>query len=442
VSDPAALAGAADGCDAVLHVAGIEAEAPPDATFQRVNVDGTRFLLDEAERAGVPRFVFVSSLGADRGRSDYHRSKLAAERLVRGFSRSWTIVRPGNVYGPGDEVISSILQMVRLLPAVPVIGDGDHPFQPVWTDDLGRALALAVEREDSAEVLPLAGREVTSMNGILDLLGEITGHRPVRVPVPESLAEMGVSAATSLGLAPQVNRDQLIMLQEGNLITPPEINALTELFDIEPTPLADGLRMLAREQPEVLPGEGVGAVHLQRYRVELEGSRLDAEGVIRLIRTEFAALAPGVMAVGSEPDSDMRLDAGCTLSMDLPLRGTVQVRVEEVDARSVTLATLRGHHLAGLIRFQAQPAEDGGIRVEIISHSQASSWPDELARQAGGTTVQKAAWVTMLEAVVERSGGEAPAGVLVEEEILSEAEAEQVNAWAREIVARRERAEG
>jgi hypothetical protein len=95
-----------------------------------------------------------------------------------------------------------------------------------------------------------------------------------------------------------------------------------------------------------------------------------------------------------------------------------------------------------LIRFQAQPAEDGGIRVEIISHSQASSWPDELARQAGGTTVQKAAWVTMLAAVVERSGGEAPAGVLVEEEILSEAEAEQVNAWAREIVARRERAEG
>jgi NADH dehydrogenase len=148
------------------------------------------------------------------------------------------------------------------------------------------------------------------------------------------------------------------------------------------------------------------------------------------------------MAVGSEPDSDMRLDEGCTLSMDLPLRGTVQVRVEEVDARSVTLATLRGHHLAGLIRFQAQTAEDGGIRVEIISHSQASSWPDELARQAGGTAVQKAAWVTMLEAVVERSGGEAPAGVLVEEEILSEAEAEQVNAWAREIVARRERAEG
>jgi hypothetical protein len=44
--------------------------------------------------------------------------------------------------------------------------------------------------------------------------------------------------------------------------------------------------------------------------------------------------------------------------------------------------------------------------------------------------------------VVERSGGGAPAGVLVEEEILSEAEAEQVNAWAREIVARRERAEG
>src|SRR5262245_6581810 len=63
VTDPASIAGAADGCDAVLHVAGIVDESPPDVTFEHVNVGGTRNMLAEAQRAGVRRFVYLSSLG-------------------------------------------------------------------------------------------------------------------------------------------------------------------------------------------------------------------------------------------------------------------------------------------------------------------------------------------------------------------------------------------
>jgi NADH dehydrogenase len=96
VSRPDSLDGMAEGCDAVLHVAGIARETSGQ-TFGDVNVEGTRALLAEAERAGVRRFVFVSSLGAERGRSEYHRSKRAAEALVEGYAGEWVIVRPGNV---------------------------------------------------------------------------------------------------------------------------------------------------------------------------------------------------------------------------------------------------------------------------------------------------------------------------------------------------------
>src|SRR3954447_12694990 len=100
ISEPTSIAGAADGCDAVLHVAGIVEESAPDVTFQRVNVDGTGNILAEAQRAGVGRFVYVSSLGAPEGKSEYHRSKREAERLVAQFAGNWTICRPGNIYGP------------------------------------------------------------------------------------------------------------------------------------------------------------------------------------------------------------------------------------------------------------------------------------------------------------------------------------------------------
>src|SRR5438128_608609 len=78
VGDAASIRGAARGCDAVLHLAGIVDERD-DATFESVNVGGTENMLREAERAGVRRFVYVSSLGAPTGESAYHRSKREAE---------------------------------------------------------------------------------------------------------------------------------------------------------------------------------------------------------------------------------------------------------------------------------------------------------------------------------------------------------------------------
>src|SRR5256885_7401440 len=112
VADAASVRGAADGCDVVLHMAGVVDEAD-DATFDAVNVGGTANMLAEAERAGVGRFIFVSSLGATRGASAYHASKRKAEQLVRRFRGEWTICRPGNVYGSGDEQISLLLRLVR-----------------------------------------------------------------------------------------------------------------------------------------------------------------------------------------------------------------------------------------------------------------------------------------------------------------------------------------
>ena len=128
VTDPDSVRGSADGCDVVLHLVAIVKEAPPEATYQKVNVEGTRVMVAEAERAGVPRFVYVSSLGADRGASDYHKSKLAGEEAARAFRSGALVLRPGNVYGPGDEVVSLMLTMVRTMPAVPVVGGGDQEF--------------------------------------------------------------------------------------------------------------------------------------------------------------------------------------------------------------------------------------------------------------------------------------------------------------------------
>src|SRR3954467_14384709 len=277
ISDGAALRGSAEGCDLVIHVAGVMEESPPDVTYESVNVEGTRLIVREAERCEVGRFIYVSSLGADAGTSPYHRSKRRAEEIVRGFAGGWIILRPGNVYGPGDEVISVLLTMVRTLPVVPVLG-GDEPFQPIWVEDLAAAIRESVRRTDlHGRVLDLAGEERISTNDILDRFGEITGREPARVPIPTFLASFGVNMAGMLGLKVPVTESQLIMLNEGNWIRTPGTNALTGVFHIKPTPLDSGLRKLADAAPEQTPDQGVGAFKRRRYWTDIAGSNLTAQ---------------------------------------------------------------------------------------------------------------------------------------------------------------------
>jgi uncharacterized protein YbjT (DUF2867 family) len=444
VSDADRVRGAAEGCDAVLHVAGIVAEDPPHVTFQAVNVEGTRNVVREARRAGTRRFVHVSSLGAEVGKSDYHRSKLAAEEVVRREDpRCWLIVRPGNVYGPGDEVMSLLLKAVRTLPAIPVVGFGDQPFQPVWVDDVAIALARAVARDQPAGVVvEIAGPEVTTTDEILDTMARITGKKPPRLPVPEMLAKLGSQAAEALGIDVPVTDDQITMLLEGNLIAPGKPNGLTEVFGVTPTPLEEGLTRLADGLPEQLPSEGVGRMVRQRYWADVRDSRLSAPELLRAIREEFyKLLPPELITVGAEPGTPVTLDEGATLTMSVPLRGHVQVRVEQVSSRSVTMVTVEGHLLAGVIRFMVREPAPGRLRFEVRSYARASRVLDSLGMAAVGQRLQKATWKGMAEGVVHRCGGDRWGEVQEETRRLTDEEAAHLERAIEKLVRRRRQRE-
>lgn len=114
LDDAAALAELVAGADAVAHVAGI-VNAPDRPGFSAGNIEGTRAIIAAAERAGVSRFVHVSSLAAREPQlSDYGWSKREAERLVEASDLDWTIVRPTGVYGPRDTEMRDMFRMAKL----------------------------------------------------------------------------------------------------------------------------------------------------------------------------------------------------------------------------------------------------------------------------------------------------------------------------------------
>jgi uncharacterized protein YbjT (DUF2867 family) len=440
VTDPSSITGSADGCDAIVHLVAIIEETPPDETFQRVNVEGTRNVVREAERAGVARIVHVSSLGCDRGASPYHRSKRDAEEIIRGFAGEWIIMRPGTVYGPGDNQIAALLKMVRTLPAVPMIGDGSQLFQPVWHEDVAEAIAIAVDRDDlNHGEYNLAGDDVTSQHDLVERMRRLTNRPVMSLPIPELIAEIGLKAADVAGVDLGFSESQLRMLVEGNVIPADIDNALTRVFDITPMPLDNGLRLLAEVQPEQLPDRGVGPLTRKRYWADIRGGHFDAELLLDYVRDNFASLAPPTMSSVTDVGAPIRIEEGATLTLSLPLRGQAQVRVAEVDERRFTLITLDGHPLAGAVRIQTDALGDA-VRFEVQGYDRAASLPDLMLMRTLGTPIQDRAWTEFIDNVVRASGGDA-AGVQYSTESLGPSEARVVQRWAEELVLLRKQRE-
>ncbi|HSQ32400.1 MAG TPA: NAD-dependent epimerase/dehydratase family protein [Gemmatimonadaceae bacterium] len=433
VSDEQSIRGSADGCDVVLHIAGIVDEAPPDRTFQRVNIDGTRYVVLEAERAAVRKVIYVSSLGAERGTSAYQRSKFVGEDVVRAFTRDWLVIRPGAVFGPGDAHASVLLQMVRALPAIPTIGDGNQPIQPIWHEDLAEVLVMATERDDlRCRTLEIAGAERTSQNDLVRRFREVTGRPAMQLPLPELVASWGMRALETVGVELPFNEQQLLMLQEGSVLQPGTPNSLIAVFGLTPTPLDEMVRRLTAEQPEQLPSEGVGALTRKRFWIDIRGGAFDADGLFAYVRGHLPELLRPMIDV-KDADGGGLVEEGDTLTLEIPVRGEFQVRVAEVMDRRLTLLTVAGHPIAGAVRFLVEPRDDA-IRFEIQVYDRAATVIDQVMMRTVGEWLQRRAWVAMAERVARASAGSA-GDVQSSSEELTDRELELVDEWASTLSA-------
>lgn len=223
ISDRESLATAVRGCEAIIHLVGIISEVGR-ATFENVHVRGTENILRAAAEQGASRFVHMSALGTrPAARSRYHQTKWAAEEAVRNSDLSWTILRPSLIYGPRDAFVNLFARISRYSPILPVPGNRSAQFQPVSLAAVSTAFANALEQSKSVgQTLDLCGPERLTLDGILDVLLAVLGRKRMKLHLPRPLVQVQARLLEwvfpiVLGKAPPLNRDQVIMLQEGNI---------------------------------------------------------------------------------------------------------------------------------------------------------------------------------------------------------------------------------
>ena len=216
VTDAAALREAFAGCDAVAHLAGINRERGAQ-TYERVHVAGTETVVEAAADAGVPRLALTSYLRARPGcGSGYLESKWAAEEVVRRSDLEYTVVKPGVVYGPGDQMLRGLARSLVTTPVFPGVGFGERRIRPLAVADLVDVLAVALttDRLPGATVA-LAGPEELSFSGLVRRVGDVIGRRPLIVPTPVPALSVSAWLQERVMETPVVSTAGVRMLAEG-----------------------------------------------------------------------------------------------------------------------------------------------------------------------------------------------------------------------------------
>lgn len=258
-TNPSGLAEAMAGMDAVIHLVGIIREFPEKGvTFQRLHVEATGNVVNAAIKAGVKRYLHMSANGSrPHAPSPYHRTKWAAEELVRRSGLAWTIFRPSIIFGPGDSFVTLLADMIRRAPLVPVIGDGRYLLQPVSVTTVAEGFALALEKgemenremekgemekgETVGRSFEVGGPDRLTYDRVLDLVAEALGRRrPAKLHLPVCPVELAAGMLGRFAWFP-VTTDQITMLLEGNTC---DARPFYDAFGLTPLPLAASLDYL------------------------------------------------------------------------------------------------------------------------------------------------------------------------------------------------------
>lgn len=164
------------------------------------------------------------------------------------------------------------------MPAVPTLGGGKDEVQPIRVGDAAQAIAVTLERADlGGRALEIAGADRTCMNDLIEPIRGITGRDPLTVPITGAWR----CSARSSG---QVSR------------------------------LAEDRR----------------GAHHYAGRADIAGSPMSSDDFLAKFRERFSDVAPWAMHTSCEPGTPTTSEHGETLTVALPLRGNVQVEVEEL----------------------------------------------------------------------------------------------------------------
>jgi UDP-glucose 4-epimerase len=187
ILDAEDVQGAMKEADCVFHLAGFSdlnaARNQPQATA-RLNVEGTIKVLEASHKAGVPRFLFASTVYVYSREGGFYRcSKQACEEYIEEFGRAYglqyTILRYGSLYGPRSDERNGVLRLLLQASRGEPLhhhGTPEDTREYIHVEDAARLSVDALEERFANQHLVLTGQHPMRIRDLFTMFSEILGR--------------------------------------------------------------------------------------------------------------------------------------------------------------------------------------------------------------------------------------------------------------------------
>jgi len=226
ISDLPTLTRLMAGHDAVVNLVAVL--HGNEQRFEQVHVTLPQTIANACQASGVKRLVHISALGAGlQAPSMYQRSKARGEAVLQAAGLDLTVLRPSVIFGEGDRFLNLFARLLKVLPVFPLAG-ADTRFQPVWVEDVARAVVYALNNPDTTgQTVEAVGPEVFTLRQLVEMTGEAAGTPKPVFGLPRALAYFQALAMEFAPGEPLMSTDNLSSMEVDNVASPAQAGQLT-----------------------------------------------------------------------------------------------------------------------------------------------------------------------------------------------------------------------
>lgn len=229
LENPQQLQAALQGCDTLVNIASL-------------GFGHAETIVTAAQSAGIQRAIFISTTAIfTQLNSRSKHIRLAAEETIQNSGLSFTILRPTMIYGSSrDRNMVRLIRWLKWFPILPVFGKGNYLQQPVYVEDVARAIIQCLEHPKTiGNCYNIAGKFALTYNEVIDTISRSINRKILKVHLPDSLVIKLLKILEKVKIPFPIKAEQVKRLNENKDFS----NEKAELdFNFQPISFEEGIQ--------------------------------------------------------------------------------------------------------------------------------------------------------------------------------------------------------
>lgn len=189
--------------------------------FDHIHHQFAKNIAQSAKKNNVEHYIHIAGLGIKQAAfaSHYAKSKLLGEMATLKTHKNAISIRPSVVLGNGDDFVPRIAPLLRMLPVMPIFGDGDFKLQPIYVGDLVNMIVklISLSPDEQKNIIPnriinACGPQIYTFKEMLDIIADQVNVKARYIHLPMGLAKI-IALFAEQSPKPFITRDQLRLMR-------------------------------------------------------------------------------------------------------------------------------------------------------------------------------------------------------------------------------------